>query len=249
MIFTVFLLIPSFVTVIAGQTNQVMKIKGVIAGYEYGSFMLVRTAKNQYAFIYMRTPPMSPIPEAELQKTREWIFAVKPVGDCDISFSFLRFQMPIPLCGNDYNPQELPQPQQTPAIVAIQYPQLRSVSEKYRKEMDAISDETKLLCYELDLNNTKPTYRQRTAAGVVVAEDGTPIPKFAVSIGFADKKLGYIGYVETDQLGRFAIPVFENFSYWIKLGVTFMQGQRQYKETLIPKKVAIPPLTLKLEYE
>jgi hypothetical protein len=114
--------------------------------------------------------------------------------------------------------------------------------------MDAISDETKLLCYDIDLNNTKPSLRERIAAGVVVANDGTPIPDFEVSVGFANKKQSYI-YIKTDQQGRFSIPIFENFSYWIKPRVTFMEGQKQYKATSIPKRTIIPPLTLKLEYE
>ncbi len=188
---------------------------------------------------------MNPLPEAVLQEPREWNFAVKPTPDCNLSFSFLRFQMLDMQCGNEF-PEEQTRP--VPLPIVNPYPQLGFINEAYRKELDAISDETKLACYDLDLNKTKPRYRERTAAGVVVAEDGTPIPDFEVSVGFANEKRGYI-YVKTDRQGKFSIPVFENFAYWIKPGVTFVEGQKQYKATFIPKKTTIPPLILKLEYD
>lgn len=245
-IFTFFLFILGFIFITPCLANaQPKNIRGVIVGYEFGSYLLVRTTKKQYVFIYTRTSPMNPLPEAVLQKPQEWNFAVKPTVNCDLTFSFLRFQ-PFPVrCGNEY-PEEKTQPE--PPRIVNPYPQLRFINEAYRKELDAISDETKLPCYDLDLNNTKPSCRERLAAGVVVAEDGTPIPDFEVSVGFANEKRGYI-YVKTDQQGRFSIPVFENFAYWIKPGVTFNEGQKQYKATFIPKKTTILPLILKLEYD
>lgn len=247
-IFTFLFLILSFVIITPCFANEQPKnIRGVIVGYEYSAYLLVRTTKNQYVFIYTKTSPMNPLPEAVLQKPREWNFAVKPTANCDISFSFLRFQIPpgFGRCGNDYI-EEKPQPE--PPRTVISYPQLRFINEADRKELDAISDETKLPCYDLDLNNTKPSYRERMASGVVVADDGTPIRDFEVSVGFTNERVGYL-YVKTDQQGRFSIPVFENFSYWIKPGVTFMEGRRQYKATFLHKSKIIPPLTLKLEYE
>ena len=245
-IFTFFLLILSFIIVTPCLADESPKnIRGVIVGYQFGSYLLVRTTKKQYVFIHTRTSPMNPLPEIVLQKPQEWNFAVKPVANCDVSFHFLRWEFIYPGCGNDYG-EEKTQPE--PPRIVNPYPKLSFINEAYRKELDAISDETKLPCYDLDLNNTKPSYRERTAAGVVVAEDGTPIPDFEVSVGFANEKRGYI-YVKTDQQGRFSIPVFENFAYWIKPGVTFVEGQKQYKATFIPKKTVIPPLTLKLEYD
>ena len=244
--FTFFFLIISFVIVTPCLANNAPKnIRGVIVGYEFGTYLLVRTTKKQYVFIYTRTSPMNPLPEAVLPKPQQWNFAVKPTSNCDLSFSFLRFQMPDLRCGNE-NPQEQSPPE--PPHPVNPYPQLRFINEAYRKELDAISDETKLPCYDLDLNNTKPSYRERIASGVVLGDDGMPIPDFEVSVGFASEKRGYL-YVKTDQNGRFSIPVFENFAYWIKPGVTFVEGQKQYKPTFISKKTAIKPLVLKLEYE
>lgn len=245
-IFKFFLLILIVLIVTPCLADEPPKyIRGVIAAYQYGSYLLVRTTDKQFVFIRTRTSPMNPLPKFVLEKPHVWNFAVRPSKNCNVSFSFLRFQDIKFLCGNDY-PEEKAHPE--PLRVVNPYPRLGFIKEAYRKEMDAISDDTVLPCYDLDLNYTKPSYRERTAAGVVVAADGTPIPDFEVSVGFANEKRGYI-YVKTDQQGRFSIPVFENFSYWIKPGVTFIEGQKQYKATFIPKKATIPQLILKLEYE
>ncbi len=99
-----------------------------------------------------------------------------------------------------------------------------------------VSDETLLPCYKVDFGKTEPDYKERLLTGVVLGEGNLPVPEFPVSVGFSEAKVGYL-YVLTDAEGRFSIPVYEKFSYWIKAGRTGFEGQKEYKATFIQKKV------------
>lgn len=220
------------------------RVRGVIVGYVWDSMLLVRTKKKQYVILQNRSSSMNPIPETVLQTQREWDFAVEPLRDCKIPMSFFRFQ-PFQLrCGNEY-PEKEPDP--TPTPVLIPYPQLSLLKLQYKKELDAIIDETILPCYKVNFGLTKPDYKERLLTGVVLDADNRPIPEFPVSVGFSEAKVGYL-FVLTDAEGRFSIPVYEKFTYWIKAGRTGFEGQKEYKATYIPKKVLVPPLKLRLEY-
>ena len=237
----VWLSVPCF-----GIDPLTKRVRGVIVGYIWDTLLLVRTTKKQFVVLRHNSSGMNPLPEVVLREARAWNFAVAPLKDCTIPMSFFRFQiLELGHCGNE-NPQENPQPI-TPAIYSP-YPQLSFFKQEFKTELDAIRDETVLSCYSVDFGRGKPDYKERLLTGVVWGDDNKPIPEFPVSVGFSGKKVGYI-YVLTDTEGRFSIPVFEKFSYWIKPGLTFVEGQKQYRATFIPKKKVVPPLRLKLEYE
>jgi hypothetical protein len=240
---TILLLICVF-AIPSSASDPPKRVRGVIVGYIWGSMLLVRTKKKQYVVLQHRSSGLNPIPETVLQTQRIWDFAVEPISNCNIQMSFLRFQ-PIHLrCGNEY-PEEEPDP--TPTPVLIPYPQVDLLKLQFKNELDAITDETTLPCYKVNFGLTKPDYKERLLTGVVLNDDNQPIPEFPVSIGFSDAKVGYL-FVLTDAEGRFSIPVYEKFTYWIKAGRTGFEEQKEYKATYIPKKVFVPPLKLKLEY-
>lgn len=237
----VWLAVPCF-----GIDPPTKRVRGVIVGYVWDTLLLVRTTKKQLVAIRHKSSGMNPLPEVVLREERVWDFEVTSLKDCTIPMSFFRFRMfELGHCGNEY-PQENPQPI-TP-IIYPPYPQLSFFNQEFKTELDAISDETVLSCYSVDFGRSKPGYKERLLTGVVLSDDNVPIPEFPVSVGFSGKKVGYL-YVLTDADGRFSIPVYEKFSYWIKAGLTIIEGQRQYRSTFVPKRKFVPPLTLKLEYE
>lgn len=225
-------------------SSSVQGIRGEIVGYVWDTMLIVRT-KKEFVILRKKSSGMNLIPEAVLRERRIWNFAAVPSKDCSIPMPSLRHQPIMLMCGNEY-PLDKPE-QETPKIL-IPYWWLSFVKKEFIGELDKIGDETVLKCYDVDFGKSKPSYRERILSGVVLNDNNVPIPEFPVSVGFSNAKVGYI-FVLTDREGRFSIPVFENFSYWIKAGRTGFVGQREYRGTFIPKKRSIPPLTLRLEFE
>lgn len=238
------LLIFLYVSQIFAQDSTPKRIRGRIIGYIWNTQLFVKTDKKEYIILYPRTPDMNPLPQFALQEKRIWDFSVKPIQNCQIPFQIFRWGFPSLECDVG-EPEDV---QRKPAVSVPLYPFLTLTDSIYQKDFDAIGDDQILRCFAIDLENTKPGFKERLITGVVLGKDNAPIPEFPVSIGFEDNKVRYL-FVLTDAKGQFSIPVYEKFSYWIKPGDTTIEGQKQFKAVNIRKNTIIPFLQLKLEYE
>jgi hypothetical protein len=214
-------------------------IRGAVAAVFWNKHLLVRTEKKKFVVLKMQISPQNYLPEKALREMRS--FAVEPPEDCVIKAVQIRYSWRLAGCGNEYPPVP------SPSAIA-DYPFVNFIRPAYRNELDEIGDETQFACYAVDLSRSKPAYQERIVKGIVLGSDRQPLPSFPVSIGFTGEKLRNL-YVLTDEEGKFSLPVFEQFSYWIKPGLTNIEGQREYRAVNIPKQKMIPFLTLKLEFE
>jgi hypothetical protein len=242
----VFLLIFLFTLRIQAFDSTPIKIRGRIIARVLTSQLLVRTSKKEYVLLNLPNFSTNPLPENVFQKKRVWTFVVRPASECRTSFSFFRFQPLMVECGNEYplDTSETKNTQPVTPILLNPYPQLIFTDSKYQKELDTISDEIVPRCFDLDLEKTKPSYRERLITGTVIYSNDQPAKEVEVSVGFANSNTeSYIAL--TDENGRFAFLTYDNFAYWVKLRHYSINKEKTAIQ--IPPKTRIEPLHLSIQ--
>jgi hypothetical protein len=236
------LIILLFTASFFGQNATPKRIRGRIIGYEWNTRLFVKTAKNKFLILYPAMPTMAPIPHSFLQQKKVWNFAVKPLKNCEVPFSPFRWSYPPVICDTG----EIPFPESVQRRPEPNYPFLVITNEIYRNDFDSIGDDEILPCFAFNTEKTKPVLTEYSLNGVVLNENDVPYAEFPLEIGFEGENAPLFN-LRTNDEGRFSIPVYQQFSYWLRSGLAKIAGQKDFKIVQIPKNKKVEFLRLKLE--
>ncbi|MEK6303909.1 MAG: hypothetical protein AABO41_24660 [Acidobacteriota bacterium] len=195
-----------------GQGIEKEKVTGAVVAYDVGlggsggscwQHLIVRTGEKdrqkyagEYLVVRYESSCMRLIPERVLKRRQRWTFSMTRSVSCDQTIGDLLYLTNV-----------------NPEGGSSRTPLLKFVP---GEEAERISKAAALPCYVLKQSEFEAPLKQRLITGMVVRLDGRPIIGAEVRLRY-DDAFDYL-LVNTDDQGRFEIPIYEGFNYVLQAG-------------------------------